>query len=236
MECPAGAKPRGTRPGERAGPSPPQGKIRWGCIFSALLAATLNGCASRPQPVVSPPPPGYELSGLASWYGHPFHGRRTASGERYNMHTLTAAHRTLPFDTIVRVERLDTRGTVNVRINDRGPFIDGRVIDLSRESARRLNMIGVGVAPVRIVPLRVPPGGVLRWAVLVGRFSREEDARRFAGGFRARWKDIRVVSSPGGPVRYFHAQLNSFQRESDAREMFNRLRREGYTAFLTATR
>ena len=152
------------------------------------------------------------------------------------MNDLTAAHRTLPFDSIVRVQRLGTNHAVDVRINDRGPFIEGRVIDLSRESARRLNMIGVGVVPVRIIPMRILPDGAPRWVVLVGKFRREEDAQRFVRGFRARWKAIRIASSPDGQTRYFHAQLSGFRRESDAREMFGRLRREGYTAILTTTR
>ena len=88
---------------------------------------------------------------MASWYGKPFHGRKTASGERYDMGELTAAHRTLTFGTIVEVKDLEQGGKVRVRINDRGPFVDGRIIDLSRAAARKLGMVDRGVIRVRVV-------------------------------------------------------------------------------------
>lgn len=88
--------------------------------------------------------------GQASWYGKPYHGRQTASGEKYNMNDLTAAHRTLPFGTKVKVTRLDNGRSVVVRINDRGPFVRNRVIDLSRKSAQKIDMINDGIADVRV--------------------------------------------------------------------------------------
>lgn len=88
--------------------------------------------------------------GKASWYGKPYHGRQTASGEKYNMNDMTAAHRTLPFGTKVKVTRLDNGQSVVVRINDRGPFVRGRIIDLSRESAKRIDMVNDGIADVRV--------------------------------------------------------------------------------------
>ncbi len=84
------------------------------------------------------------MEGLASWYGHPYHGRPTADGEIYNMYAMTAAHRTLPFGTWVRVHDLDNGRSVDVRINDRGPFIPGRVIDLSYAAAEALGVVGAG--------------------------------------------------------------------------------------------
>ena len=91
-----------------------------------------------------------ELEGVASWYGPGFHGRRTANGEIYNMNIMTAAHKTLPFDTIVRVTNLDNGLSVVVRINDRGPFVKGRIIDLSRSAAEEIGMIGPGTAQVQL--------------------------------------------------------------------------------------
>ncbi|MDB9315866.1 septal ring lytic transglycosylase RlpA family protein [Spirulina sp. CS-785/01] len=88
--------------------------------------------------------------GMASWYGPGFHGRRSASGERFNQNALTAAHRTLPFGTRVRVTNLNNGRSTVVRINDRGPFTGGRIIDLSRGAASNIGMIGSGVAPVRL--------------------------------------------------------------------------------------
>jgi rare lipoprotein A len=89
-------------------------------------------------------------TGIASWYGAPYHGRRSASGETYDQENLTAAHRTLPFGTKVRVRRLDRDASVVVRINDRGPFVKSRVIDLSHAAAVQLGITGGGVAPVTL--------------------------------------------------------------------------------------
>jgi rare lipoprotein A len=96
--------------------------------------------------------------GMASWYGKAFHGRRTASGERFDMHALTAAHPTLPFGTLVRVRSVDDDRTVDVRINDRGPWIKRRVIDLSRAAAEALGLIDLGTGTRRVV-LSVLSGG-----------------------------------------------------------------------------
>ena len=88
--------------------------------------------------------------GMASWYGRRFHGKRTASGEIFDMRAMTAAHKTLPFGARVRVRMLETNRSVVVRINDRGPFVEGRIIDLSHAAARRLGMVRVGTAPVAL--------------------------------------------------------------------------------------
>ena len=93
---------------------------------------------------------GSGMSGQASWYGHPHHGRTTSSGEIYDMHKLTAAHRTLPLGTRVLVTNRDNGRTVEVRINDRGPFKRGRILDLSYAAAKRLGAIGDGVIPVTL--------------------------------------------------------------------------------------
>jgi rare lipoprotein A len=93
---------------------------------------------------------GWTEKGIASWYGEPYHGRRTASGEIFDMHQMTAAHRTLAFGTKVKVNRRDTGADVVVRINDRGPFIEGRIIDLSFAAAKKIGLDVDGVAPVKI--------------------------------------------------------------------------------------
>ena len=99
----------------------------------------------------------YSEVGIASWYGKSFHGRRTASGERYDMHAMTAAHRSLAFGTRVRVVNLKNGKSVVVRINDRGPFVKGRIVDLSRRAADQLAFLQDGVTKVRVEVLR-PPG------------------------------------------------------------------------------
>jgi rare lipoprotein A len=124
--------------------------MRWGAVVALGLAGGLAGCGlfSKPKPVE--PVPGATEQGIASWYGPGFHGRRTASGEIYDQFDLTAAHQTLPHGTRVRVVNLTNGRAVLVRINDRGPFVDDRIIDLSYAAARQLDMIGPGTVPVRL--------------------------------------------------------------------------------------
>lgn len=93
---------------------------------------------------------GYKQKGVASWYGEPFHGRKTASGEVYDMYRVTAAHKTLPLHTWVEVKNLENNKKLVVRINDRGPFVDGRIIDLSRKAAEEMGMLNAGVAKVYV--------------------------------------------------------------------------------------
>jgi rare lipoprotein A len=107
-------------------------------------------------PVVSEPTLGIEEIGLASWYGAPHHGRRTASGEIYDMNQMTAAHKTLPFGTRLLVTNRDTSRTAEVRINDRGPFVKGRILDVSYAAARRLGVAAEGVFPVRLRIISLP--------------------------------------------------------------------------------
>jgi rare lipoprotein A (peptidoglycan hydrolase) len=107
--------------------------------------------ASFQPPVIEPEPePILVAEGAASWYGPGFNGRKTASGERFDSNALTAAHRELPFSSMVRVTRLDTGDSVMVRINDRGPFADDRIIDLSRAAAERLGFVADGLTEVRV--------------------------------------------------------------------------------------
>lgn len=118
-------------------------------LWAPLLFA--SACApARTPPSPAPPEPGFLQEGIASWYGPGFEGRPTASGEVFDPGQLTAAHRTLPFGTRLRVVHVASGREVVVRINDRGPFIRGRVIDLSRAAAQRLNMIAEGTARVRL--------------------------------------------------------------------------------------
>jgi rare lipoprotein A len=113
------------------------------------VAVTTAGCGvGKPKPIA--PKPGATQEGIAWWYGPGFHGRRTANGEVYNQYGLTAAHQTLPHGTRVRVTNLTNQRTVLVRINDRGPFVDDRIIDLSYTAAREIEMIGPGTAPVLV--------------------------------------------------------------------------------------
>lgn len=125
--------------------------------------------------------------GVASWYGPGFHGRRTANGETYNQDELTAAHRSLPFNTLVRVENVRNGKSVVVRINDRGPFVGNRIIDLSHKAARNIEMVGTGTAEVRLTIINPDPEYNRqeyiqeRFTLQVGSFSRPEHAELIVG-------------------------------------------------------
>jgi rare lipoprotein A len=151
-------------------------------LLLALLPAALGltACGHKKHARIAPPPPppvsapappttpranppaaaapkvAETETGIASWYGYPYHGRKAADGEIYDMEALVAAHRTLPFNTWVRVVNLRNDKVVDVRIIDRGPFIDGRIIDLSRAAAREIDLIGPGIGPVRIEVVHDP--------------------------------------------------------------------------------
>jgi len=128
-------------------------------LFLALLVFT-GGCGrpatARVPPAVKPASIGWTETGIASWYGAPYDGHPAASGEIFDTHKLTAAHRTLPFDTWVEVTNLQNGRQVKVRINDRGPFIDGRIIDLSLAAADTIEMVGQGTAKVKLKVVRAP--------------------------------------------------------------------------------
>ncbi|MBI3359468.1 MAG: septal ring lytic transglycosylase RlpA family protein [Nitrospirae bacterium] len=132
----------------------------------------INGCATVPAYKQ-----GYRTSGLASWYGSDFHGKKTSSGETYDMYGLTAAHRTLPFGTMLRVTDPTSGRAVNVRVNDRGPFVPDRILDLSYGAAQSLGTVGRGVTAVAIevVSLGLDRGVFL---VQLGTFSVPENADR----------------------------------------------------------
>jgi rare lipoprotein A len=140
-------------------------------------------------------------TGNASWYGAPYHNRRSSNGEIYDMHALTAAHRTLPLGSTVRVTNLKTGHFTVVRITDRGPFVQGRIVDLSLAAAKQADIWQAGVAKVRLEVLRTPVpfdhGG--RWAVQIGSFPDEDGARTLANRLSRRYKTAKVLSF-GSPV------------------------------------
>jgi rare lipoprotein A (peptidoglycan hydrolase) len=133
--------------------------IHAGAAFFALAVVLLSGCGHRAARVNAPVAParlGSTETGVASWYGFPYDGRRAASGEIYDMRQLTAAHRSLPFQTWVEVTNLSNGRQVNVRINDRGPFVKGRIVDLSQAAARDIDMLRAGTARVRLKVIPPP--------------------------------------------------------------------------------
>jgi rare lipoprotein A len=139
--------------------------------------------------------------GNASWYGPPYHNHVGSNGEVYNMHAMTAAHRTLPLGTIVRVTNVKTEHSALVRITDRGPFIPGRILDLSLAAAHKLDVYLPGVAEVKVevmqTPLPLSSGG--KWAVQIGSFAHEREASKFAEHLTRRYRTAKVQHF-GSPI------------------------------------
>jgi len=180
-----------------------------------------------PARIVSPE------TGLASWYGHPYHGRPAANGEIYDMEKLTAAHRTLPFDTWVRVTNLANRKSVDVRITDRGPFIDGRIIDLSHAAARAVELIAPGVGEVRIDVLSVPPSALVNplFAVQVGAFQDKSSAERMRERMQQEYGAAEIAMRNGNPPLW-RVLAGRERSESSAAALVERIRAEVGPAFL----
>ena len=177
-----------------------------------------------PTPVAATPESGE--TGLASWYGHPYHGRASASGEIYDMEQMTAAHRTLPFGAVVRVHDLDNRKSVDVRINDRGPFVDGRIIDLSHAAAQAIGMIGPGTARVRLEILTAPDAAAQPlFGVQVGAFRDRDNAERLRRAMEAKYGRARLVRRADTPG-WWHVVVGLESTEDGASALAGRIRGE----------
>lgn len=191
---------------------------------------------SGPPPTAENQPaiPGqYVEQGIASWYGAPFNGRRTSDGEIYNMYQFTAAHRTLPFGSIVQVTDLANGRQIDVRINDRGPFVNNRVIDLSYSAAKALGMLGPGTAPVRLEVVSGPNPVVGFFGVQVGAFQVQANAERLRTGLTARYSPITIVpyDSPNG--LFYRVYVGSLPTEQAAQQLAAQLRaNEQLTTFV----
>jgi rare lipoprotein A len=185
--------------------------------------------------------PAREEVGLASWYGPRFHGRETASGERFSMYERTAAHRTLPLGTKVLVMNLETDASVEVKINDRGPYADEqrRIIDLSRAAADTLGLRERGVAPVRVVvseeasaPQDAAEATV--YEVQVGTFPKAEQAGEALAQLRRRYPLVYVTARQGPVGRYYRLRVGPFASRLQAQLFATGLQQEGYAVFVDA--
>jgi rare lipoprotein A len=170
-----------------------------------ITASTAPSTSTRPVPppssVEAPQhaKPIYVETGLASWYGPPYHNRRGANGEIYDQNALTAAHRTLPMNSVVRVTNESTKHSVVVRITDRGPFFEDRVIDLSLAAAKAVDVWRPGTATVKIEVLTTPApineGG--RWCVQIGAFQSQHEAHKLKEKLQERYEGAQVIQFTG---------------------------------------
>jgi rare lipoprotein A len=198
------------------------------------LASPAASNPKRSKTPVAPASEGYTEEGNASWYGVPFHGRRASNGEIYDMNKLTAAHRTLPFDTLVRVTNLNNGKSTTVRITDRGPFVENRIIDLSLAAAREIESVGPGVVPVRvevITPGIDVTGGF--FTVQVGAFRDPSNAQRLRDRLTASYSPIFIQQYDSPDGLYYRVRVGKVSGEDAARQFGDQLRqREGFTPFV----
>ena len=176
-----------------------------------------------------PLPGAYSEEGNASWYGEPFHGRRASNGEIYDMNKLTAAHRTMAFGTIVKVTNLSNGKSTVVRITDRGPFVENRIIDLSRAAAREIESIGPGVVPVRleVVSGDDPFGGF--FTVQVGAFKEKENAERLRARLNEQYPPSTIQQISVDDGTFYRVRAGKISGEQNAQKFADELRtREGF--------
>ncbi|MFH1138221.1 MAG: septal ring lytic transglycosylase RlpA family protein [Pseudomonadota bacterium] len=188
---------------------------------------------------------GFVEKGAASWYGQKYHGRKTSSGEIYNMHEMTAAHKTLPLQTWVRVTNLDNKKAVNLRINDRGPFAKGRIIDVSYAGAQELGMVGSGTAPVllealgqvekreyggRVEPVLVQPQSYEEgnFAIQIGSFQDRKNAEALMERMKLEYGVATIQIFDRGDAVFFRVQVADVKTIGQAMKLQAGLERIGF--------
>lgn len=186
---------------------------------------------------------GFLQTGKASWYGKKFHGRKTANGETYDMYAMTAAHKTLPLGTWVRVDNLSNQKSAIVRVNDRGPFVTGRIIDLSYTAAEKIGVVGPGTAPVRVTalgranqdpnlaigPVTFTPVNYIdgNFTVQVGAFKDISNANRLKAKLEQRYNNAHIVSYNDYRGLFYRVRVGKYTTLASAEDFEDQLLREG---------
>jgi rare lipoprotein A len=230
-------------------------------VFCSITGFFFYGCSTVEPPVV---PPGYpkpykmgrnwytplpharsfSQHGTASWYGMEFHGKKTANGEIYNMYDMTAAHKTLPFDTYVSVRNLRNNKTAIVRINDRGPFARGRIIDLSYSAAKKLGIVGPGTTDVEIVALAgsgetYMTGGKTtsypvtdlyqgHFTVQIGAFGERKNAEKFRDQLARTYQNVYITAYSNGSDTFYRVKVGRYSNLAQANRFESMMIQKGY--------
>lgn len=216
-------------------------KNRLTLLGSAVVAVSLFSACSIPRPKidipVSPVENRLSQTGIASWYGPGFHGKATASGAIYDQNELTAAHQTLPLGTRLLVTNLQNGNTVDVTVNDRGPFAKGRILDLSYGAGRALGMITPGTIPVRLEVIASPyklaaiPAS-LDYTLQVGSFSQQQNALLLRDRLAPSYPDVMIAPLQLKDTTYFRVQIGTYADRAAAEEQARRLAQAGYPAIV----
>ncbi|MFO7555751.1 MAG: septal ring lytic transglycosylase RlpA family protein [Desulfobacterales bacterium] len=240
---------------------------RWG-IFCGISGFLFYGCSTVAPPPTPPDHPkpyrvgrtwykplphaqDFKQYGVASWYGSEFHGKKTSNGEIYNMYDMTAAHKTLPFDTYVSVRNLRNKKTIVVRINDRGPFARERIIDLSYSAAKELGIVGPGTTDVEIVALKGP--GELdisdgkqtsypvtdlyqgNFTVQIGAFGERKNAEKLREQLSRTYQNVYISSYYNGSDTFYRVKVGRYSNLAQANRIENIMIRKGFkNAFAVA--
>ncbi len=239
---------------------------RWPVGLVTVAIFLIQACATAPPP--APPTPkghpkpyrvggtwykpmpharDFSQQGIASWYGRKFHGRKTSSGEVYDMYAMTAAHKTLPLGTWVRVRRLDSGKQIVVRVNDRGPFVQGRIIDLSYTAAKEMDMVGPGTTRVEIVALgerrQTASGDTFvpmdyyngAFTFQVGAFSSRDNAERLRAKLDQAFTNTHVTRYDRGDAVFYRVRVGRCNDLESAEKYEQHLASSGYPdAFIVA--
>lgn len=213
-------------------------------ILLILLIPVVHACGKKsvtsyPAPEQQPSTPGYTIEGstqigLASWYGIEEHNNYAASGERFSKHDYTAAHKTLPMGTVVRVTNLENGRDVVVKINDRGPFVGDRIIDLSHAPAQSIDMVQKGVVKVKVEVVSTPSTKTSNYfkpeyTVQVASYSNSMSADNAKRTLDRGYNDVRVESVNIKGSKYYRVRVGRYNTKKDAQKAAKKLRREGYT-------
>jgi rare lipoprotein A len=171
--------------------------------------------------------------GMASWYGADFHGKQTSSGEVYDMYQLTCAHNTLPLGTMVMVTNLENGRSVELKVNDRGPFVKGRIIDLSYAAARMLGMHEQGTAAVRVEVIGTAVQPAQPFTVQVGSFVSETNARNLAEQLRKDFDNVQIATMETPTQKYHRVRVGQFETRESAMRTAERLAQMGFKVLVT---
>ena len=231
-------------------------------VLVATLLAILFGCTTTHEPPPKKPAgypkpykvfgkwyqplpdsKGFRQRGIASWYGKDFHGKKTSNGEIYNMYAMTAAHKTLPLGTYVRVHNLENNREVEVRVNDRGPFVRGRIIDLSYTAAKDIGIVGPGTARVEVVALGTPvttdgssntsyvQGDYYsgNFTYQIGAFANRENAERQKRILAKKYKNAHITVFDRGDQVFYRVRVGKFSSLEEAVKQELILIEDGYS-------
>lgn len=205
------------------------------CVTLTFALVLVVSCASSRHETYQEP-----RTAVASWYGAEFNGRPTASGERFDMYALTCAHRELPFGTVLQVTNIKNEKTVRCVVNDRGPFVSGRDLDLSYGAAKEIGLLSTGAVRIAYVGREAGYVKEVKYAssggpytVQIGAFTEKDNALRLKSGLELKYKDVYIIEATVKNVIFYRVRIGKFQKRGEAFNVGKVLADEGYSPLIT---